>query len=56
MQLIYQLATAYNCAVLNTHAKWGEYPNTAGFLTNAGNVHPTDAGHADIAADLLKVL
>ena len=55
-QLMYQYAQIYNCAVLNTHAKWGEYPNTQGFLSNAANVHPLDAGHADILSDLLKLL
>jgi hypothetical protein len=53
---LYQFAQAYNCAVLNTHAKWGETPVAQGFMTVAGNVHPIDAGHADIAGDLLKVL
>jgi hypothetical protein len=56
MLLHQQYAQMYNCAILNTHAKWGEYPNTSGFLTNAGNVHPTDAGQQDIANDLLKIL
>jgi lysophospholipase L1-like esterase len=56
MQLMIQYAQMYNCAVLNTHAKWGETPVASGFLSNAANVHPLDAGHADIAADLLKIL
>ena len=55
-QVMNQYAQLYNCAILNTHAKWGEYPNTLGFLTNAANAHPTDAGHADIASTLLGIL
>lgn len=54
--LMQQYAEMYCCAVLNTHAKWGEYPNTSGFLSNAANAHPLDAGHQDIANDLLRVL
>jgi GDSL-like Lipase/Acylhydrolase family len=56
MEMMIQFAGIYNCAFLNTHAKWGETPVASGFQTIAANVHPTDAGQADIAADLLKIL
>lgn len=55
MQQLYVLAHAYNCAVVNIHAKWGETPVGQGFLVN-GNVHPTDAGHKDIAGVLNLIL
>jgi GDSL-like Lipase/Acylhydrolase family len=54
--LFMDYAQRYNCAVLNTHAKWGETPVANGMLTVPNNVHPTIAGHADIATDLLGVL
>jgi hypothetical protein len=53
---MYSFAQMYNCAVLNTHAKWGETPVANGFMSVAANAHPLDAGHQDIANDLLKVL
>lgn len=48
-------AHAYGCAYLDVHAKWGETPVGSGYLA-AGNAHPIDAGHADIATTLLNVL
>jgi hypothetical protein len=53
---VYKFAQLYNCAILNTHAKWGENPVGAGLMSVAANVHPLDAGHQDIANDLLSIL
>lgn len=50
-----RLAMVENCAHLDTHAKWGSTPVAQGFVT-AGDVHPTIAGHADIAGDLTGVI
>ena len=48
LMAMYQMAQAYNCAFVNIDQKWGGYGYTKGFqLVN--NLHPTDAGHADIA-------
>ena len=43
------LAAAYNCAYIDIDAKWGGTPVGQGFQVS-GNVHPTQAGSADIAA------
>lgn len=51
---IYGLARAYNCAVVNMHAKWGETPGAQGYMVD--NVHPTDAGHADYAVQIVSIL
>jgi hypothetical protein len=52
---VYALARLYNCAVVNTHARWGMTPYAAGYLPN-NDVHPTDAGHAAIAGDFASIL
>lgn len=49
------LAERHTCAFLNIQAKWGSTPQTQGFL-GSSNVHPTDAGHQDIANSLLSIL
>jgi hypothetical protein len=51
-----QFPALYNVAVASVHARWGETPVANGFLTGPNTVHPTDAGHADIANFLLPVL
>jgi hypothetical protein len=51
-----QFSTMYNVAVASVHARWGETPVASGFLTSGNNVHPTDAGHQDIANFLLPLL
>ena len=43
------IAQTYNSAFVNINAKWGELGTTYGYQT-ANQPHPTDAGHADIAA------
>jgi hypothetical protein len=48
------MAQLYNCAVLNTHAQWGQRAVGLGFLTS-NNPHPTDAGHTDIFNRLVGV-
>lgn len=52
---IYEVAAAFNAAVLDLDAKWGATPFAQGFMLN-NNVHPTDAGHADIALDLASMI
>jgi hypothetical protein len=49
------IAIDFNCALVNLHAKWGETGVAQGFQI-AGNPHPNDAGHADIAAVLNGIL
>lgn len=53
---IYELAFAYKCAILNTHAKWGVIPVTDGNVHSATDIHPTDQGYADVANDLNTIL
>lgn len=50
-----QVADMYNCAFVDIDSKWGEYGLTDGFQTS-GNLHPTDAGYADIATVLEGIL
>lgn len=50
-----RLAEVEQCAHLNIDAKWGSTPVAQGFVT-AGDVHPTIAGHADIGAELVRIL
>lgn len=50
-----ELAEELNCAFLNVHARWGQTGVTQGYI-GAANVHPTDAGHADIASALSAIL
>lgn len=49
------LAHMFNCAFVNVHAKWGELGVTNGFQAS-GDAHPTNAGHADIAALLNAII
>jgi lysophospholipase L1-like esterase len=56
VEAMYSVARMLNCAVANIHAKWGETPQGSGFISGGSSVHPTDAGHADIANLLLGVL
>jgi hypothetical protein len=55
IRMLYQLAQAYTCALVNIHAKWGETPYASGFIGSA-DPHPIDAGYADIAATIESVL
>jgi len=52
---IYNVARYHGCAVLNTNWRWGQTPFAQGFLPN-NDIHPKDAGHADIANILATVL
>ncbi|HLJ67746.1 MAG TPA: hypothetical protein VKX16_10350 [Chloroflexota bacterium] len=52
---VYHAAQVLNAGVLNIHAKWGSTPGGQGFMQNA-NIHPIDAGHADIANALISIL
>lgn len=49
------MAAQFCCAVVDIDTKWGETPFGQGFLTN-NDIHPTDAGHADIAAVLATIV
>jgi hypothetical protein len=49
------IAFAQNCAFLNMQSKWGETPYAQGFLPN-NDVHPPDAGQADIANTILSII
>ena len=51
----YGVAQMLQCALVNIHAKWGETTNSQG-LIYLNDVHPTQAGHADIAASVLSIL
>lgn len=48
---MHKVAAAYKCAVVDIDTKWGNTPGAAGFL-GSNDIHPTTAGHADIAAVL----
>jgi lysophospholipase L1-like esterase len=50
-----ELATAYSCAYVDIDAKWGGTPVGQGFQVS-GNVHPTAAGHADIASLIAGII
>ena len=52
---IYNVARYHGCAVLNTNWRWGQTPFGSGFLPNT-DLHPKDAGHADMAATMATVL
>jgi hypothetical protein len=52
---IYNVSRYWGAAVLNTNWKWGETPFGQGFLPN-NDLHPKDAGHADMANTLASVL
>ena len=52
---IYDLARLYNCAVVSFPAKWGSLPFNAGLMPASGP-HPTDAGYADMATEILSVI
>lgn len=54
--VITQLAQAYSAALVNIHARWGATPLAQGLCAAATDLHPTDAGHADIAQTLLSIL
>jgi hypothetical protein len=51
-----RLADEYCCGLVNIHAKWGETPQGQGFIASGSSVHPTDAGHTDIANVILEVV
>jgi lysophospholipase L1-like esterase len=55
LDVLQRTAAYFNCAFINMHAKWGEMPVSQGFCT-ASQPHPSDAGHADIAAVLQGLL
>jgi hypothetical protein len=50
-----QTAIAYNCAFVDLHAKWGGLGFGSGFQAS-NDLHPTDAGHADIANVLQGII
>lgn len=50
-----RVAAAHNVALINMDTQWGLTPVARGFIT-AGNAHPNNAGHADIAATVLSIL
>jgi hypothetical protein len=51
----YGVAQMLQCALVNIHGKWGETSNAQNFIYQ-NDVHPTQAGHADIAASILSIL
>lgn len=55
LMAMFEMAAAYNCAFVNIHAKWGEYGYTNGFQA-VNNLHPLDAGHADIASVINTII
>ncbi len=52
---LHMLGLAFNCAVVNFGAKWGETPLGQGFLQTT-NVHPTIVGHQDMANTILPLI
>lgn len=50
-----EVASDYNCAFVDIDAKWGGTPVAQGFQ-QSGNVHPTQAGSADIAATIMGIV
>jgi hypothetical protein len=52
---MYNVANYWGAAIVNNNWKWGETPFAQGLLP-ATDIHPKDAGHADIANTLLSVL
>lgn len=52
---MYEIARMYNCAVVNIHEKWGQFPVNNGFIVSDG-VHPTLNGSIDIAQAIASVL
>ncbi len=51
----YNLATEFNCALVNFEVKWTETPLGLGFLQTT-NVHPTVVGHTDMANTILPLI
>jgi len=54
-KVLQTLAADYDCAYIDIDAKWGGTPVGQGFMTS-GNVHPTSAGHADIASVIAGII
>jgi GDSL-like Lipase/Acylhydrolase family len=54
-QAYLDLALTYGCAFIDIGQRWGQTPYGQGFLTT-NSVHPSDLGHADIAAAVLSVI
>jgi lysophospholipase L1-like esterase len=52
---LWDVGRLYNCAVLDVDAKWGEVGYDLGFQPS-NNLHPNNAGHADIATTIAGVL
>jgi hypothetical protein len=50
-----RVAAAHNCAFLNVNAKWGSTGVAQGFQ-QTNNIHPTQAGHNDLATLLKSIL
>lgn len=50
-----EMARIHNCAFVNIHDRWGQTPLANGFIGTNG-VHPTLAGHADMASVLCSVI
>jgi len=55
IQAVYQLASGFNAAVCNVNSRWGSNPAAQGFMPN-NNLHPTAAGHTDMAAFIAQAL
>ncbi len=52
---VYRIAQMFNTGVFNVHAKWSGKPVGYGFM-DAGNCHPNNSGHSDIATVLATIL
>jgi lysophospholipase L1-like esterase len=53
---VYDVAALRGCGVADFSQKWGMYPSTNGLIDITKANHPTNAGHADIAALLETIL
>lgn len=54
-RVLADLAAAYSCAYVDIDSKWGGTPVGQGFM-QSGNVHPTAAGHIDIATVIAGII
>jgi lysophospholipase L1-like esterase len=50
-----RVARAYSCGFVDLEQRWGATPVAKGFLPN-NDIHPTDAGHQDMANAILAVI
>lgn len=56
VQVMYELAQAYNCPLIDCFTRWGSYEEVSGLGFMTDNKHPTAIGYSDIAAAVHKAL